>query len=94
MAWARAGRVSSWTTARASLLWKPVPKLPKNSVCAHGPRIALNLALGIARVALPSGWSGTPGRLFLTWKLKTSPRAPVTMRSHDRDTASNLTYGE
>jgi hypothetical protein len=30
-------------TARASLLWKPVPKLAKNSVSAHGPSTMLAL---------------------------------------------------
>src|SRR5262252_5214857 len=94
VAWARAGKVDWVTTARASLLWKPVPKLAKNSVSYHGPKIRLSFALGIALVVLPLGWSGRSGRLFLTLKLNTSPRAPVMTRSHGQGEVSNLRKGE
>src|SRR5439155_2302660 len=94
VAWARAGRLGLVTTARASLLWKPVPKLAKSSVSYHGPKIRLALALGIAFVALRFGWSEAPTRLLWTLKWKKSPRAPVMIRSQGKGMASSFRKGE
>ena len=45
--------VGALITARASLLWNPVPKFAKSSVWYQGPRITLAFTFGRDFVTLP-----------------------------------------